>query len=524
MSELYNPANGERIAEKIEHTADDVARAVERARKAQPVWSGYRYGDKKAVMDRVVSLLGERQERLAEAITACTGKTRMDALSTEVLPAAIAARYYPRAAKRYLRPKKIRRSTVLFFNKRSYLHREPYGVVAIISPWNYPFGIPFHEVVQALVVGNAVVLKVATQAQQVGDELVSLFRTAGLPEDVLQILHVPGSTAGTAFFRAGVDKLFFTGSVATGKTLMAEASKTLTPLGLELGGNDAMIVTADANLPRAAACAAWAGISNCGQSCGGVERIYVAESVYDRFTALLRTEVERLRQGDDTRPEGAELAVDFGSLTTAAQLETVTRHVDEAVQGGAEITARSRSASDHSNGGRYYPAVVLENTSTDMEVMREETFGPVLAVVKVKDENEAVAAANDSNLGLTGSVWSRSREHAETLARRVEAGAVMVNDHLMSHGMPETPWGGYKESSLGRSHGGPGFDEMTRPKVIIHDSMGWTKRVMWWYPHDGRVLAGMRGALDLLSADSAGRKLRGALRLARLYLSRLFSS
>ncbi len=523
MSELRNPANGRPIGEKAVHSAEDTAAAVRRARKAQPIWEAYSMKERRTIMERVAVLLGERRERLVDVITDATGKTRIDALSTEVLPAAIAVRYYPKAARRHLRPRKQRRSTILFFNKQAYLYRRPYGVVGIISPWNYPFGIPFHEIAQALAVGNAVVFKVATQAQRVGEELQSLFRNAGVPEDVLQLVHVPGREAGSAFFAAGVDKLFFTGSVATGKELMAEASKSLTPVSLELGGNDAMIVTSDAKLKRAAAGAAWAGISNCGQSCGGVERIFVVEEVYERFLELLKGEVEQLRQGDDTAPQEKTVRADFGALTTASQLETVRRHVDDALEQGARIAARSPEAGPELEAGTYYPAVVLEHVSNSMEVMREETFGPVLTVVKVKDENEALAAANDSNLGLTGSVWSRSRRKASRIAGEMEAGAVTVNDHLMSHGMPETPWGGYKQSSLGRSHGGPGFEEMTQPQVIIHDWMGWSTRAIWWYPHTERVLSGMQGALDYLSSPGAGGRLRGALRLARLYVERLFS-
>jgi succinate-semialdehyde dehydrogenase/glutarate-semialdehyde dehydrogenase len=395
-------------------------------------------------------------------------------------------------------------------------------VVAIISPWNYPFGIPFHEIVQALVTGNAVVLKVATQAQPVGEALLALFRTAGVPEDILQLLHVPGREAGEAFFQAGVDKLFFTGSVETGKELMARAAGSLTPVSLELGGNDAMIVTEDANLQRAAAGAVWAGISNCGQSCGGVERVFVAEQVYDRFMSHLREEIARLRQGDDTGSEDGEVRADFGALTTEGQLETVRRHVETAVSEGARVAARSPEP--EGGKGNFHRAMVLENVSADMEVMREETFGPVLTVVKTGSDEEALAAANDSHLGLTGSIWTRSRRRADAMARGIEAGAVTFNDHLMSHGMPETPWGGYKQSSLGRSHGAPGFDEMTRPKVVVHDSMGWTRRAIWWYPHTPEVLAGLRGAFELLTAPGAGKKLRGAVRLARLYLKRLFSS
>jgi succinate-semialdehyde dehydrogenase/glutarate-semialdehyde dehydrogenase len=278
---------------------------------------------------------------------------------------------------------------------------------------------------------------------------------------------------------------------------MAEASRTLTPISLELGGNDAMLVCEDADLDRAAAGALWAGMQNAGQSCGGVERIYVHEAVYEKFLRLLKQRVEALRVGQDR-----DFEVDVGAMTTRRQLETVRRHVQDALAQDSK--------------GLFLPAMVVTNVDHDMLLMREETFGPVVGVMKVKDMDEAVALANDSNLGLTGSVWSHDSSRADALARRIQAGAVTINDHLMSHGLPETPWGGFKQSSLGRTHGAIGFDEMTQPQVIIHDFLPRLKRDIWWHPHGRRVYEGLLGILDVLYATSLGRRLRGLWRLLGL--------
>ncbi len=519
MSTIYSPADGEAITETIEGKTEELAQGLSNAREAQRLWRTIPFSGKKRIFRKVVSLIGEREGRLVEAVTRCTGKTRVDALSTEVLPAAVAARYYPKAAQRFMRPKRQRRSSILFFNKRAYLHHEPYGVVGIVSPWNYPFGIPFHEVCQALAVGNAVLLKVAGQAQQAGEELVALFHDAGLDPALLQLIHLPGSKAGNAFFEAGIDKLFFTGSVAVGKKLMARAAESLTPISLELGGNDGMIVCADANLPRAAAGAAWAGISNCGQSCGGAERVYVVAAVYDEFVTQLKQIITSLRQGNDTWWDGGPVLTDFGSLSTKPQKESVERQLREALELGAKKSTSSSEIDDEM--GLFHPAVLLEDTDPAMAVMRDETFGPLLSVVKAETEEEAIRMANETYLGLTGSIWSNDRKRAHRLAREVEAGAVTLNDHLMSHGMPETPWGGYKESGIGRSHGQPGFEEMTRSKVVVDDSLPKLNSNIWWYPHSDLVLNGLSGALKMLSARGPIGKLTAAIALGRLYLRRL---
>ncbi|MFW5711562.1 MAG: aldehyde dehydrogenase family protein [Spirochaetota bacterium] len=523
---LYNPANGQAIGTILRQSPEDAARAVAAARRAQTKWESLPFSGKNHIFKQVSALIGERSTQLTKTIAACTGKTRIDALSTEVLPAAIAARYYPKAARKFMRPRRVQRSSILFFNKHSRLYRKPHGVVGIISPWNYPFGIPFHEICQALTTGNAVVFKVATQTQPVGEAIAALFYDAGLPRDLLHVLHLSGREAGEGLLAAGIDKLFFTGSVPVGKQLMAAASAYLTPVSLELGGNDAMIVLEDANLRRAAAGAAWAGLSNCGQSCGGVERIYVIDSVYDQFTSLLKEEISALRQGDDTSaPFSHPVHYDLGALTTASQMETVQNHAEDAARKGARFSAQTNTPpaeKPNESKGLFHSAILLESVNHDMKVMREETFGPLLAVHKVSSPSEAIEKANDSDLGLTGSVWSRNRRLADSVAARFQAGAITINDHLMSHGMPETPWGGYKNSAIGRSHGTPGFEEMTQPKVVIHDSLGNVNRNIWWYPHSSEVLHGLHGALSLLTARGLRKKLSGARHLIPLYFKRLF--
>jgi succinate-semialdehyde dehydrogenase/glutarate-semialdehyde dehydrogenase len=295
---------------------------------------------------------------------------------------------------------------------------------------------------------------------------------------------------------------------------MAKASETLTPVSLELGGNDPMLVCEDADVERAAAGAVWAGMQNAGQSCGGVERIYVHERVYEPFLAALKERVEALRVGP-----GAGFGSDMGAMTTRRQLETVREHVRDALSKGAVLYARSQAP--ESAPGLFHPAVVLTGVDHGMATMREETFGPVVGVMKVRDMDEAVALANDSNLGLTASVWSRDRKNARALAARIQAGAVTINDHLMSHGLPETPWGGFKDSSLGRTHGEIGFDEMTQPQVIVDDLLGFAARDLWWHPHGPDVYEGLKGLVLGLYGRSLGTRLGGWLKALKI-LPRMF--
>ena len=507
---ILNPATGRTIAEIKRHTGADLDAAVKRARAAQPEWYRGGLAFRSRIIRAAAPLIAEQAGSLTDTICATSGKPRVDALGTEVLTAALLCRYYPRLAARVLKPKPVRSSSILFFNKRSRLIREPYGVIGIISPWNYPFGIPMHELVQALLAGNAIVWKAATQSQPVAEAIARLFADAGLPEGILNLVHLPGAEAGSAFVHSGIDKLLFTGSTEVGRALMAEAAERLLPLSLELGGNDPMIVLRDAVLSRAADGAIWAGLSNSGQSCAAIERIYVEEAVYERFVDLLKRRISALRFG-----------VELGALTTASQLEAIRRFIRDARDRGAKIWVANENAAEQrsaTEGPPYlHPPVVIENADESMLVHKREIFGPVLAVRKVKDAEQALRLADDSHLGLCASIWTSNRRLARDLSARVQTGVVMINDHLMSHGMPETPWGGYKQSSLGRCHGEAGFHEVTQSKVVVRDILRRMPRNFWWLPYDQNLERAMLGAVDALSARSAVRRLRGWLLLLRAF-------
>ncbi len=511
-----NPATGEKLGEYPVNAPEDVRNAVKKARTAQPAWAALGSKKRARLVLKIRRYITDHLDELSEIISRDNGKTRIDALAAEVVCAAMAVTYYCKKAPSFLKDRALGNGNILFINKRSKIARVPFGVVGIISPWNYPFSIPFSEIIMALLAGNAVVFKAASETQAVGHALRKCVDAAGLPEGVFTYINLPGSLAGDAFLEAGIDKLFFTGSVNIGKYLMKKASETLTPVSLELGGNDPMIVCADADLKRAATGAVWAGCQNAGQSCGGVERIYVEKPVYKEYLELLKKEIESLRVGYDT-----DFTTDIGAITTTRQMETVQAHIRDALKKGARIFAQSQYPAG--TRGQFLPCTVLVDVDHDMLVMKDETFGPVLGVMAVDNIDEAVRLANDSYLGLTASVWSGSRSKAMKIGRRIQAGAITINDHLMSHGLSEAPWGGFKQSSIGRTHGDIGFDEMTQPQVIVNDILPFARKNFWWHPFSRGVYEGLKGVVYVLYGVTIIQRLRGALSLLKVF-PRTFSA
>jgi acyl-CoA reductase-like NAD-dependent aldehyde dehydrogenase len=511
----YDPATGEEVSRVPNTDLSQLPAIFARARAAQRDWAARSFDDRKRCVLKMRDYVVDHAEELAEIVSRENGKSRMDALTTEVIPCALAADWYAKQAERALAPRKLPMGSLLFFNKRNVLARVPLGVVGIISPWNYPLSIPFGEVVMGLMAGNAILLKVAAATIGVGVAIEKIVAAGGLPEGLFHHVVGSGGRVSKGFFDNRVDKLFFTGSVPTGKTLMRAAADTLTPLSLELGGKDPMIVLADADLERAANGACWAGYQNAGQSCGGVERVYVHESVFDRFVDLMARKTRAMRHGADVDHE-----VEMGAMTTDEQLETVRKQVDEAVARGAKIVAQSKPTSN--TKGFFYPATLMVDVDHTMELMREETFGPVVPVMKFRTIDEAIELANDSTMALTSSVWTRDMELGKEIARKLESGVTTINDHLYTHGQSETPWGGWKESGLGRTHSALGLDEMTQPKLINWD-LAPARRNVWWFPFDRASYETMLAALRMNYPRSLGGWLRDVMTVSRNMLKKMYT-
>ncbi|MBI39130.1 MAG: succinate-semialdehyde dehydrogenase [Leptospiraceae bacterium] len=516
--QAFSPATGEVIGQYEPTDMSHVPELVARARKAQKDWASLSFRQRKKQILKMRDYIVEHAEELADIVSKENGKSRVDALATEVVPCALAANWYAKRAKGVLKPFKLSGSTILFFNKKNEMMHVPLGVVGIISPWNYPLSIPFGEVVMGLMAGNAIVLKVAGATVMVGKAIEKIVAAADLPSGLFTHIIGSGGAVSTAMFENGVDKIFFTGSVPTGKELMKQAADTLTPLSLELGGKDPMVVFEDADLERATNGAVWAGYQNAGQSCGGVERIYVQEKVYDRFVDMLAKKTSALRHGPDR-----DFDVDMGSMTTEAQRNIVHRHVQSAIEHGASVVATSRSIdSQAEEKGYFYPATLMTGVDHSMDVMREETFGPVLPVMKFRTEQEAVELANDSTMALTSSVWTRNKKRARRVGAALQSGVTTVNDHLYTHGQSETPWGGWKESGIGRTHGKFGLLEMTHPKLINYDILP-SRRNLWWHPFSRRTYDALLQALRFnYAGGNPFRKLSNGLRLMGYMIPKMF--
>jgi succinate-semialdehyde dehydrogenase/glutarate-semialdehyde dehydrogenase len=480
--------------------AIDLESAVMRARAAQPKWASASIRERLQVIRNFQQALYRDVDAVAALIAEETGKPKAEALTAEVLVTLDASRFLLKEVPRLFRRERVAHGNLAMRAKRAYLQREPYGVVGIISPWNYPFSIPASEVLAALACGNAVVLKPSEFTPRCALKLQELLFAAGLERDLCQV--VPGeASAGAALVAAPIDKLIFTGSVATGKKIAKSAAEKLLPVVLELGGKDPMIVLNDADLDVASSAAVWGAFMNAGQTCLSVERCYVHRDINDRFVQACVEKVKKLRVGEEVGP-----------LINDRQLQTVETQVQDAIARGAKVECGGqRGAMPNS-----YAPTVVTHADHSMRLLSEETFGPVMPVIPFANDEEAIRFANDSAFGLAASIWTRDRARGEALAQRINAGTVMVNDLISAFGISEAPHGGFGESGVGRTHGRMGLEEMVRTKYVDVDLLPGMPKV-WWFGYGDAFYAQMRGFIDLLFARSIGKRISGGLKALQAF-------
>jgi acyl-CoA reductase-like NAD-dependent aldehyde dehydrogenase len=498
-----NPATGEILGELDCSDEATVRAAVTRARAAQPAWSERGVKHRVAVLREFQTKLHAAKSEIAAAITRESGKPLAEALVTEVLVVLDATRFLIDNAWKLLRDEPLPHGSLATKLKRGRIIREPHGVIGIISPWNYPFSIPTTDALAALVAGNAVVLKPSELTPLIALQLAELLHASGVPKDVFQVVIGEGST-GAALLNSAIDKLVFTGSVQTGKRIATAAAERLLPVVLELGGKDPMIVLDDADVDVASSAAVWGAFVNAGQACLSVERCYVHRRLCESFAKACAEKAHQLHVGNGMDPH-----TDVGAMIHERQLRIVESHVEDAKAKGAQVLAGGKRLRDL--GPNFYAPTVLFNVTQDMRIMREETFGPVLPIMAFDDDDEAIRLANDSEYGLAASVWTRDAKRGERLARRIQAGTVMVNDVVSCFGISEAPHGGVKASGIGRTHGRFGLEEMVRLKYLDNDRMPGMKK-LWWYGYGESFRREMDGFLDLEFGRSLAIKVRGALR------------
>ncbi len=498
-----NPATQEVIAQFAAARAEDVGEYLAKARKAQIEWAAQPLRERCALLLRVRDRIFERREEIVSVITRESGKPRVEAVFAELMLVLDTAGFFAKNAPKWLRPERVPHHNLALKAKSGWLLHEPQGVVVIISPWNFPFSIPFSEVAPAVVAGNAVLLKPSELTPWCGALVGELFEQAGAPEGLVQVLQ-GGGAIGAALVAVGADKVFFTGSVETGRRIAEACARQLIPSVLELGGKDAMIVCADADLEIASSAAVWGGFTNCGQACLSVERIYVEQCIAGRFTELCVAKTKKLRVGPASDPDA-----EIGPMIRPKQLERVEQQVREAVDRGAAIVAGGNARPDL--GPNYYEPTVVTNVDHSMRLMKEETFGPVLAIRAVADAGEAIRLANDSPFGLSGSVWTRDAAKGRELAGKLRAGSVMVNDVASYYGISEAPHGGSGASGWGRSHSRLGLLEMVQVKYVDVDRLPGTPK-SWWFGYNSELANAADRFVEFLFAPKWRRRLSALIR------------
>jgi acyl-CoA reductase-like NAD-dependent aldehyde dehydrogenase len=484
---VENPATGQTITTVPTLSAGEVKALVARARAAQPAWEAVGFEERGRVLRRAQKWVTDNAERIIETIVSETGKTYEDAQLAEIMYAAAAFGFWAKEAPGFLADEPMKSANPLVKGKKLVVRYRPVGVVGVIGPWNFPLTNSFGDCIPALAAGNAVILKPSEVTPLTSLLMAEGLRASGLPDDVFQVATGDGAT-GAALVDE-VDFVMFTGSTKTGRKVAERAAQTLTPVGLELGGKDPMIVLADADLERAANAAAYYSMNNGGQVCISIERVYVEAPVYDQFVTKVTEKVKKLRQGRSTGPG----SVDVGAVTFPPQLGIIEAHVRDAVDKGARVLTGGRAAS---GPGMFYEPTVLVDVDHTMSCMTEETFGPTLPIMKVPDAEEALRLANDSPYGLQASVWTKDTRRGEALARRVEAGAVCVNDAQVNYTALELPMGGWKTSGLGTRHGAGGIRKYTKQQTILVTRLA-GKRDPHMFPYSKRM-TGLIGKLTKL--------------------------
>jgi acyl-CoA reductase-like NAD-dependent aldehyde dehydrogenase len=504
-----DPATGETLGHFEKTPPALLPEIVARARAAQATWSktpiATRAAQLKILRERILS----SRDALADAIIHESGKPRAEALFADIFVALDTAQYFAANAERMLQPESVPHHNLAAKAKTGTLTYEPLGVIGIISSWNYPLAIPVSQIIPAIVAGNAVVCKTSDFTPRCGALIETLFASAGLPKDLVTVIQ-GSAELGQALIEAACDKILFTGSVETGRRVAEACAHRLIPTVLELGGKDAMIVLADANLDIAASGAVWASYTNCGQVCLSVERIFVEQSISESFATRCVEKTKRLRLGP-----GSDPANDIGPLIRPQHVQRMLALIEDAVQRGAKVLCGGQARPDL--GANFFEPTVIADVDSSARLFQEETFGPILAIQTVANSEEAILRANDSPFALSASVWTSNAQRGKSIAAQLHAGAVMINDAISYFAIAEAPHGGRNQSGWGRTHGKPGLLEMVQTKYLDIDRLA-SREKPWWF----RYGANLEQAADAFLQFQYESKLTSRLSNAKSALRTMF--
>jgi succinate-semialdehyde dehydrogenase/glutarate-semialdehyde dehydrogenase len=494
---VRSPATGEVVGQLNETSPASLPSAIEKARQAQKVWAGSSPAERKGGMKKLQALLLERSDMIARVVSSETGRPLQESLNVDIMASLAMGRHCIDKADELMdrRPLPMGQLTLLMrsLRRRSYILPQPAGVVLIISPWNYPFAIPFTQTAQALTAGDAVVIKPSSRAPLSALEIERMCRDAGLPDGLVQVVVGHGDTLGESLLGCDVDRIIFTGSEKVGRHVASIAGDRLIPCVLELGGKDPLIVLPGADLERAAQAAVWASFVNAGQTCGAVKRLLLHESVSGEFLERFQANMAALKIGDGL----ADQDVSVGPLIDVVAMGKVEKALQTALAQGAILAAGGRSL-----GGSFFQPTLLTGVTLDMDIAEEEVFGPLVVAMVFKEDEEAVLMANSASHALNASVWGE-RKRAMRLAAGVRAGTVAINNVPYTYGIPTTPWGGPGASGGGRTHGTEGFDFLLELKHV-HEDRG-SNRDPWWHPYSKRQLQASHDLTDLLFRGKIGK-------------------
>ena len=504
-----NPATGETIGYFPQTPASSLPQILSRARVEQISWAKVPLRERcnrlKALRTRMIASRAE----LADAVVRESGKPRAEALFADLFVALDSAEYWSRTAASVLQTRRVPHHSTAAKAKRGYLFYEPLGVIGLISSWNYPLAIPLGQIIPAVVAGNAVICKTSEFTPQCGALIEKLFVDAGFPANLVTIVQ-GGGDIGQALIDAAPDKILFTGSVATGRHVAEACAKRLIPTVLELGGKDAMLVLADADLEVASSAAVWGSFTNCGQVCLSVERLFAEQSIAEEFISLCVAKTKKLRVGP-----GADPATDVGPMIRPQHVRRMSDLIEDAKSRGARVLCGGHPRADL--GPNFFEPTVIVDVDSTMRLFQEETFGPILAIQTVRDPDEAVKRANDTPFALSASVWTQNAARGRAIAGQLRAGAVMVNDAISYFAIAEAPHGGCGASGWGRTHGKIGIMEMVHTKYVDVDRLPHREKP-WWYRYGADL---DRAADAFLQFEFAG-GLASRLRHARAALKTIF--